>query len=213
MDDLLQEFLMETSESLDVVDVELVKFEQDPNNRDVLDNIFRLVHTVKGTCGFLGLPRLESVAHASETLLGKFRDGEVPVTPEAVTLILESLDRIKEILATLEQTEEEPSGDDSPLIKLLEVAASGGSRCPKKPTSNRKSKKLMRLSSFKKQRDWLRRKAPVKKKRALQAIWMNWRRSFRQHLALMTWLKTKIQMKKLQPLMKLKSKMKLLNKQ
>ena len=57
MDDLLREFLTETSESLDTVDNQLVKFEQEPNNAKILDNIFRLVHTIKGTCGFLGLPR------------------------------------------------------------------------------------------------------------------------------------------------------------
>ena len=109
MDDLLTEFLTETNESLDVVDCELVKFEQEPNNAQILDNIFRLVHTIKGTCGFLGLPRLEALAHAAETLMGKFRDG-VSVTPDAVSLILESLDRIKEILAALEQMETEPDG-------------------------------------------------------------------------------------------------------
>ena len=66
MDDLLSEFLTETSENLAVLDVELVKLEQNPNDTELLGNIFRLVHTVKGTCGFLGLPRLESVAHAGE---------------------------------------------------------------------------------------------------------------------------------------------------
>ena len=95
MDDLLREFLTETDESLDVVDVELVRFEQEPNNAKILDNIFRLVHTIKGTCGFLGLPRLEALAHAAETLMGKFRDG-MPVTGEAVTLILATIDRIKD---------------------------------------------------------------------------------------------------------------------
>ena len=125
MDDLLNEFLTETAESIDVVDVELVTLEQDPNNKSVLDNIFRLVHTIKGTCGFLGLPRLESVAHAAENVLGKFRDGEIKVTPDAVTLILASLDRIKEILAGLEATEEEPSGDDSEIISKLNAMASG----------------------------------------------------------------------------------------
>ena len=79
MDDLLREFLTETSESLDTVDNQLVRFEQEPNNAKILDNIFRLVHTIKGTCGFLGLPRLEALAHAGETLMGKFRDG-MPVT-------------------------------------------------------------------------------------------------------------------------------------
>ena len=61
MDDLLREFLTETSESLDTVDNQLVKFEQEPNNAKILDNIFRLVHTIKGTCGFLGLSRLEAL--------------------------------------------------------------------------------------------------------------------------------------------------------
>lgn len=127
MDDLLREFLTETFESLDVVDVELVKFEQDPNNEAILSNIFRLVHTIKGTCGFLGLPRLEALAHAAETLMGKYRDG-APVTGEGVTLILTTLDRIKAILADLEATEAEPAGDDSDLIQQLEalsVAAEG----------------------------------------------------------------------------------------
>jgi two-component system, chemotaxis family, sensor kinase CheA len=125
MDDLLREFLTETSESLDTVDNQLVKFEQDPNNARILDNIFRLVHTIKGTCGFLGLPRLEALAHAGETLMGKFRDG-MPVTAEAVTLILNSIDRIKEILAGLEATEAEPQGTDEDLIvKLHEMVECG----------------------------------------------------------------------------------------
>jgi two-component system, chemotaxis family, sensor kinase CheA len=120
MDDLLREFLTETNESLDVVDVELVRFEQEPNNAKILDNIFRLVHTIKGTCGFLGLPRLEALAHAAETLMGKFRDG-MPVTGNAVTLILSTIDRIKQILDELEQRQEEPAGQDRDLINELEL--------------------------------------------------------------------------------------------
>ncbi|MBR1197982.1 Hpt domain-containing protein, partial [Bradyrhizobium sp. AUGA SZCCT0240] len=125
MDDLLREFLTETSESLDTVDNQLVRFEQDPNNAKILDNIFRLVHTIKGTCGFLGLPRLEALAHAGETLMGKFREG-MPVTAGAVTLILSSIDRIKEILAGLEATENEPEGSDEDLIEKLHLLAEGG---------------------------------------------------------------------------------------
>jgi two-component system, chemotaxis family, sensor kinase CheA len=122
MDDLLREFLTETGEHLDTVDVELVRFEKDPNNEKILGNIFRLVHTIKGTCGFLGLPRLEALAHAAETLMGKFRDGH-PVTTEAVTLILATLDRIKEIVAELEKTAAEPDGGDQDLIGELEIMA------------------------------------------------------------------------------------------
>src|SRR5690349_4943087 len=125
MDDLLREFLTETSESLDTVDNQLVRFEQEPNNAKILDNIFRLVHTIKGTCGFLGLPRLEAIAHAGETLMGKFRDG-MPVTSEAVTLILASIDRIKEIHAGLEATEVEPEGEDRDLIDQLEAMVERG---------------------------------------------------------------------------------------
>jgi len=119
MDDLLREFVTETNESLDVVDVELVRFEQDPNNAKILDNIFRLVHTIKGTCGFLGLPRLEALAHAAETLMGKFRDG-APASSEAVTLILATIDRIKIILESLESDQREPEGADDDLISSLE---------------------------------------------------------------------------------------------
>src|ERR1700720_2655475 len=120
MDDLLREFLTETSESLDLVDVQLVKFEQEPNNAKILDNIFRLVHTIKGTCGFLGLPRLEALAHAAEILMGKFRDGM------AVTLVLSTIDRIKEILGDLERNQQEPAGDDRDLIAQLERMATQG---------------------------------------------------------------------------------------
>lgn len=125
MNDLLQDFLTETHESLDVVDVELVRFEKEPNNEKILGNIFRLVHTIKGTCGFLGLPRLEALTHAAETVMGKFRDG-MPVTGEAVTLILATIDRIKEILAVLEESQSEPDGSDHDLIAQLEKTSLSG---------------------------------------------------------------------------------------
>ncbi|MQX36274.1 chemotaxis protein CheW [Roseospira navarrensis] len=127
MDDLLSEFLTETSESLATLDVELVHLEQNPNDRDILSNIFRLVHTIKGTCGFLGLPRLESLAHAGENVLGKFRDGELEVSAEAVTVILHTIDRIKDILNHLEQTESEPEGTDQDLKEQLNALAAGRS--------------------------------------------------------------------------------------
>ncbi len=127
MDDLLSEFITETSESLMVLDSELVKFEQNPNDVEILSNIFRLMHTIKGTCGFLGLPRLEKVAHAGENVLGKFREGTLEVTPKAVTLILHAIDTIKELLQTLEETESEPDGNDQELIDELNAMAEGRS--------------------------------------------------------------------------------------
>src|SRR3984957_20204132 len=132
MDELLRDFLTETGESLDLVDAELVRFEQDPNNGQILGKIFRLVHTIKGTCGFLALSRLETLTHAAETLMGKFRDG-MPVTAPAVTLILSTLDRVKTILDGLETHQQEPAGDDSGLIGQLGRMARGESPPPSAP--------------------------------------------------------------------------------
>ncbi|HWY64950.1 MAG TPA: hybrid sensor histidine kinase/response regulator [Rhizomicrobium sp.] len=126
MDDLLQEFLSETTESLAVLDVELVRFERESSDATILSNIFRLMHTIKGTCGFLGLPRLGAVAHAGENILGKFRDGELDVTPRAVTLILKAIDQIRALLTEMESTGVEPEGSDADLIDEINAMASAG---------------------------------------------------------------------------------------
>ncbi|HEX7532793.1 MAG TPA: chemotaxis protein CheA, partial [Methyloceanibacter sp.] len=125
MDELLGEFLTEAGEGLDLLDVELVRFEQDPNNAEMLNTIFRLVHTVKGTCGFLGLTRLAKLAHAAETLMGQYRDG-APVTVDGVSVILKSIDRIKQILQGLERDGVEPQGSDADLIGGLQALALSG---------------------------------------------------------------------------------------
>ena len=115
MDDLIVEFLSETNESLGLLDQDLVKLESNPNDPDLLSKIFRVMHTIKGTCGFLGLPRLEKVAHAGENILCKFRDKELVVNAEAVSLVLASLDTIRVIVDELAATGVEPAGDDSVL--------------------------------------------------------------------------------------------------
>jgi len=120
MDDLISDFVTEAGESLELIDVELVRFEANPQEKSALDRIFRLVHTLKGTCGFLGLERLERVAHAGETVLGQFRDGVQPVTPQAVTIVLSAIDRIKLIVGGLSGSGAEPAGDDAGLISELE---------------------------------------------------------------------------------------------
>jgi two-component system chemotaxis sensor kinase CheA len=122
MDELLGDFLAETRESLDLIDLQLVRFEQEPNDVETLNAVFRLVHTVKGTCGFLGLNRLAKLAHAAETLIGQYRDG-AKVTVEGVTLILATIDRIKHILSGIERAGAEPGGSDVDLIAPLEVIA------------------------------------------------------------------------------------------
>lgn len=125
MDDLISEFLAETSEGLSVLDLELVRLEKDPNDQEILGNIFRVMHTIKGTCGFLGLPRLESVAHAGENILGKIRDGELSASPDIISKVLEAIDRIKSIIVHLESEGAEPEGDDSQLIATLNQCAGG----------------------------------------------------------------------------------------
>lgn len=125
MDDLLGEFLTETAEGLAELDTELVRLEQNPNDPGLLGKIFRIVHTIKGTCGFLDLPRLERLGHAAENVLGKYRDGELSVSADSVTLILRTLDQFKAILSALEQTGVEPEGGDDALIAELNRTADG----------------------------------------------------------------------------------------
>ena len=135
MDDLIGEFITETSESLAVLDLELVKLEQNPNDQAILGNIFRLVHTIKGTCGFLGLPRLESVAHAGENVLGKIRDGAIVVTPEAISIVLEAIDRIKGLIEYLSENGSEPEGEDKDLIKRLNQFADSNGAAVSAPST------------------------------------------------------------------------------
>jgi two-component system chemotaxis sensor kinase CheA len=119
MDDLLNDFLAETSEHIEAASSQLVQFEIEPTNIAIVASIFRLVHTIKGTCGFLGLSRLEKLAHAAEAVVSLLREGS-RATPELVTLILAAVDRIRLILAELERHAAEPPGDDSDLIEALE---------------------------------------------------------------------------------------------
>ena len=127
MDDLLADFLTETNENLAELDVALLALERTPHDAATLGLIFRMVHTIKGTCGFLGLPRLERVAHAAENILGQLRDGTLSASPDMVSQILAALDRIKAILADLSRSGAEPAGDDGALIDALNATASGKS--------------------------------------------------------------------------------------
>ncbi len=120
MDDLLRDFLTESTENLQKLDQDLIDLEGRPDDLSLVHGIFRTIHTIKGTCGFVGLPRLESLAHATESVLGAVREGRLAVSPELITVILESIDTIKEVLETLEATEAEPAGDDTALIALLQ---------------------------------------------------------------------------------------------
>jgi two-component system, chemotaxis family, sensor kinase CheA len=127
MDDLLADFLTETHESLSVVDKALLRLERAPDDAPTLAEVFRQVHTIKGTCGFLGLSRLEKVAHTAETMLGLYRDGTLAVTPQGITLIFAAVDAIRNIVVGLEQHGQEPDGDDAAVITALDAVARGES--------------------------------------------------------------------------------------
>ena len=127
MDDLLADFLTETHEGLSAVDEALLRLERAPDDAPTLAEIFRQVHTIKGTCGFLGLSRLEKVAHSAETILGLYRDGSLKVTPQGITLVFAAVDAIRQIVLGLEQHGQEPEGDDGAVIDALDAAARGES--------------------------------------------------------------------------------------
>jgi two-component system, chemotaxis family, sensor kinase CheA len=102
MDELMKDFLVETAEALGALDNDLVLLEAAPEDKTLIGRIFRTLHTVKGTSGFLGLTKLGRVAHAGESVLGMLRDGSLVPTPDAISAILRCVDAIKDILATIE---------------------------------------------------------------------------------------------------------------
>ena len=122
MDELLKDFLTETADHIEAAGSQLVMFERNPTDQRLIAGIFRLVHTIKGTCGFLGLPRLSALAHAAEAMITLFRDGTVP-TSAHVSLVLSAIDRIKYLITELERTATEPDGDDADLIAVLNASA------------------------------------------------------------------------------------------
>ena len=123
MDDLLAEFLTETNESLAELDLALVKLEHAPDDAPTLAQVFRMMHTIKGTCGFLGLPRLERVAHAAENVLDGVREGRLPMTPLVASAVFAAIDRIKLILGGIGDDGAERPGDDAALVGDLDRVA------------------------------------------------------------------------------------------
>ena len=119
LDSIVKEFLVESYESLDQLDRDLVALEKDPQNRDRLSSIFRTVHTIKGTCGFFGFSKLESVTHVGENLLSRLRDGLLLLDPERTSALLALLDAVRAMLITIENTGTDGDGDYQQLIGRL----------------------------------------------------------------------------------------------
>ncbi|MFI5403385.1 MAG: chemotaxis protein CheA, partial [Planctomycetota bacterium] len=125
MEDLLREFLVESQEHLDQMETDLVALEADPGDEEALARVFRAVHTIKGTCGFFGMPKLEALAHAGEHVLTKLLGGDLPFSRRIADVLLRLVDAIRSILATIERTQKEGEPDTAPLVRDLERVAAG----------------------------------------------------------------------------------------
>ena len=143
-DDIVREFLVESNENLDLLDRELIQLEKDPANRERLASVFRTIHTIKGTCGFLGFGKLEAVAHVGENLLSRLREGELVLNPEITTALLRLVDAVRQMLQSIEAIGNEGDRDDKNLIQTLtslyegtnsQSAADGAGAAPQQPAS------------------------------------------------------------------------------
>jgi two-component system chemotaxis sensor kinase CheA len=124
-DEVLREFLLESGENLNQLDSDFVALEQDPTNKDRLGGIFRCIHTIKGTSGFLGFSRLEALTHVGESLLSRVRDGELVLDSAMTSALLAMVDAVRRILASVEATGQEGTEDHTTI--MLELARVGGS--------------------------------------------------------------------------------------
>src|ERR1700730_9302482 len=119
MDDLIKEFLVESIENLDRLDSGLVKLESDPSSQELLSSIFRTIHTIKGSCGFLGFGKLEKVAHAGESLLSLLRDGKISLTAGLTSGLLSMVDAIRTILSEIQASGQDGKEEYPDLVETL----------------------------------------------------------------------------------------------
>ena len=131
MDEIVAEFLVESAESLDRLDRDLLTLERDPHSPEVLAGIFRTMHTIKGTCGFLGFTKLERVAHAAESLLAALRDGSLTLTPTVAGSLLATGDALRAMLTEIEASGADGDDDHDELVDELERL-----RAPGEPTED-----------------------------------------------------------------------------
>jgi len=135
-DDILVEFIVEAREILDQLDLDFVQLEITPDDQKLVGNIFRAMHTLKGSSGFFAFKRLEKVSHAGESLLGKIRDEQLTLDTQKATILLSTLDCLRAIIEGIESTHTEPAGDDSGLVEnLLALAAGKETNVPIQPTT------------------------------------------------------------------------------
>lgn len=130
LDEVIGEFLVESHENLDRLDQDLVALEDNPTDRQLLGGIFRTIHTIKGTCGFLGFGKLEALTHAGENLLSRLRDGEMILNPQITSALLAMVDSVRQMLAAIEATATEGDGDYSELTQTLHDLLENGGEMP-----------------------------------------------------------------------------------
>ncbi|HKT87244.1 MAG TPA: chemotaxis protein CheA [Candidatus Sulfotelmatobacter sp.] len=126
MDDIVKDFLIESRENLDRLDQELVSLESNPTSKDLLSSIFRTIHTIKGSCGFLGFTHLEKVAHVGESLLSKLRDGELRLDAEITSGLLAMVDAVRRMLDEIQATERDGDNDYPELLARLQTLQQAG---------------------------------------------------------------------------------------
>jgi len=130
-DQILDEFLLEAQEIFDQLDLDFVALEQNSDDKKLVGNIFRAMHTLKGSSGFFAFHRLEKVAHSGESLLSKIRDGALALNEEITDALLATSDRLREIVANIKKQRSESVGDDSELIEWLKFLTDGGKAFPR----------------------------------------------------------------------------------
>ena len=122
LDDIVEEFLVESHENLDQLDTDLVALEQEPDSRERLSSIFRTIHTIKGTSGFLAFNRLEEVTHVGENMLSRLRDGALELTPARTSVLLRMVDTVRSLLGSIEATGGEGTVDVSAVVADISAA-------------------------------------------------------------------------------------------
>ena len=137
--DIVQDFLAESYENLDRLDRELVGLEKNPHDRAALGSVFRTIHTIKGTCGFLGFNKLEKVAHVGESLLTRLRDGQLILNPELTTALLGMVDAVRQMLKEIQSTGQDGEIDYPELRETLTRLQQVGAVKPAELSAHRKA--------------------------------------------------------------------------
>src|SRR5689334_6388831 len=135
MEEIVQEFLVESYENLDQLDRDFVELEREPGSRELLASVFRTIHTIKGTSGFLAFQRLESVTHVGENLLARLRDGRLVMTPAITDTLLGMVDTVRELLASIEADGTEGSVVVDGVVARIQQVLDGGAQAAADPVA------------------------------------------------------------------------------